>query len=41
MREAVRDLNAQAPAALQAGGLHLPDPTAIPFVEDKGDVLED
>jgi cytochrome b pre-mRNA-processing protein 3 len=34
MREAVRDLNGQTPAALRAGDLHLPDPAAIPFVED-------
>jgi hypothetical protein len=34
MREAVRDLNDQMPATLRAGELHLPDPTAIPFVED-------
>ncbi len=41
MQEAVRDLNGQTPAALQAGALHLPDPAAIPFVEDKSDVLKD
>ncbi len=41
MREAVRDLNGQAPAALSAGELHLPDPAAIPSVEDKGHALED
>jgi len=41
MREAVRDLNAQTPAAMQAGELSLPDPAAIPFYEDKGDALED
>ncbi len=36
MREAVRDLDGQTPADLRAGELHLPDPAAIPFVEDKG-----
>ncbi len=41
MREAVRELNDQTPAALRTGGLHLPDPAAIPFVEDKGNALED
>jgi cytochrome b pre-mRNA-processing protein 3 len=41
MGEAVRDLNDQMPAALRAGQLHLPDPSAIPFVEDKGSILED
>jgi cytochrome b pre-mRNA-processing protein 3 len=41
MREAVRDLNDQSPAALGVGELRLPDPSAIPFVEDKGSVLED
>jgi cytochrome b pre-mRNA-processing protein 3 len=41
MREAVRDLNGQTPAALQTGALHLPDPAAIPFVEDKNDALKD
>jgi cytochrome b pre-mRNA-processing protein 3 len=41
MREAVRDLAGQTPAALQAGELHLPDPIAISFVEDKRNVLED
>jgi cytochrome b pre-mRNA-processing protein 3 len=41
MRKAVRDLDGQAPAVLRAGELHLPDPAAIPFVEDKGGVLED
>jgi len=41
MREAVRDLQNQPPAGLQAGQLRLPDPVAIPFVEDKGSPLED
>ena len=41
MREAVRGLNGQTPAALGGGALHLPDPAAIPFVEDKGTALED
>ncbi len=41
MREAVRDLNDQTPAALRAGAVRLPDAAAIPFVEDKGDALED
>jgi cytochrome b pre-mRNA-processing protein 3 len=41
MREAVRDLNDQPPAALRAGKLHLPDPAATPFVEDDGRALED
>jgi hypothetical protein len=41
MGEAVRDLNDQAPAALSAGELHLPDPSAIAFVEDKGRILKD
>jgi cytochrome b pre-mRNA-processing protein 3 len=41
MREAVRDLDGQTPAALGAGELHLPDPAAVLFVEDKGRALED
>jgi cytochrome b pre-mRNA-processing protein 3 len=41
MREAVRDLKDQMPAALQAGDLHLLDPAAVPFVEDKKGALED
>lgn len=41
MREAVRDLKGQTPAALAAGEVHLPDPATVPFVEDKGRVLED
>ena len=41
MREAVRDLEGQSPADLRAGQLRLPDPVAIPFVEDKGSALED
>ena len=41
MREAVRDLQSQPPASLQAGQLRLPDPVAIPFVEDKGGSLKD
>ena len=32
MREAVRDLKAQGGASLAAGGLHFPDPAAIPAV---------
>jgi len=41
MRKAVRDLKAQAPAILQAGQLRLPNPVAVLFVEDKGDLIED
>ena len=41
MREAVRDLQSQPPAGLRAGQLRLPDPVAIPFVEDKSSGLED
>ena len=41
MWEAVRDLNDQTPAALRAGELHLPDPAAVLFVEDKGPGLKD
>ena len=41
MREAVRDLKGHHAAGLEAGELRLPDPLAIPFVEDKGDGLED
>ena len=40
MGKTVRDLKAQASATLGAGELHLPDPVAIPFVEDKGNVLD-
>ena len=37
MREAVRDLKEQPPGSLRAGQLRLPDPLAVPLVEDKRD----
>jgi cytochrome b pre-mRNA-processing protein 3 len=41
MWEAVRDLKGQTTAGLRAGQLRLPDPVAIPFVEDKGSFPKD
>jgi cytochrome b pre-mRNA-processing protein 3 len=41
IREAVRDVRAQQPAELVAGKLRMPDPKAIPLVEDKGHLAED
>ena len=41
MREAVRGVRAQPPAELLGGKLHLPDPDARVFVEDKDRFTED